>query len=84
MYLHNYAPAWAWRNQEMKNVTVKAKTDTNKACKLAPVIRHLSSKFEDLTGKCWVWPDMLTGLFRYGVKYKVYFHLRKTHTKVDF
>ena len=36
----------------MKNVTVKAKTDTNQACKLALVIKHLSSKFEDLTGKC--------------------------------
>jgi len=32
------------------------------ACKLAPVIRHLSGKFEVLTGKWWVWPDILTRL----------------------
>ena len=52
MYVNNYAPAWVWRNEEMENVTVKAKTDTNQASKLAPVIRHLSSKFEVLTGEC--------------------------------
>ena len=34
--------------------------------------------------ECWVWPDMLTGLFSYDVKYKIYFHLRKANVKVDF
>ena len=29
------------------------------ACKLAPVIGHLSSKFEVLTGERSVWPDTL-------------------------
>lgn len=31
-----------------------------------------------------VWPDMLTGLFSYDMKHKIYFRLRKTNTKVDF
>ena len=54
------------------------------ACNLAPVIGHLSGKFEVLTGECWVWPEMLTGLLSYDVKYKIYFHLRKTNMTVDF
>ena len=29
-------------------------------------------------------PEMLTGLFSYDLKYKIYFHLRKTNAKVDF
>ena len=54
-----------------------------KAANLAPVVGHLCGKFEVLTGECWVWSDMLTGLFSYDEKYKIYFHLRKTNSKVD-
>ena len=37
-----------------------------------------------LTGKCRVWPDMLTRLFSYDMKHKIYFRLRKTNVNVDF
>ena len=40
-----------------------------KAANLAPVVGHLCGKFEVLTGECWVWSDMLTGLFSYDEKY---------------
>ena len=42
------------------------------ACKLAPVIGHFSGKFGVLTGECWVWPDLLTGLFRCDVKHNIF------------
>ena len=59
--------------------------DPLQASKLASVIGHLSGKFEVLTGECQFWPDMLTGLFCYDVKYKnIYIYLRKTNAKVHF
>ena len=40
-------------------------------CKLAPLIGHLSGKFEIFSGKCEVWSDMLTGLICSVVKHKL-------------
>ena len=53
----------------------------NQACKLAPVIGRLFWKFEILTGEGYVWPDMLTALFCYDVKYKNIFSLKKDKRK---
>lgn len=41
-------------------------------------IGHLPGKFVVLTDECRVWPDMLTGLFSYDMKHKIYLRLRKT------
>lgn len=41
-------------------------------------IGHLPGKFVVLTGECRVWSDMLTGLFSYEMKHKIYLRLRKT------
>ena len=43
------------------------------AYRIVPVIRLLTGKFEVLIGE---WPDMLTALFGYDVKYKGTFSLQ--------